>query len=601
MYVSNRRPLANLTAELAAAAQGKIKADTVVRGGRVVNVFTAEIIAADVSIYAGRIVLVGQADHTIGPDTKIIEADGYYLAPGLLDGHIHVESSMVTVTQFARAVVPSGTTAIFMDPHEIANVFGLRGIKLMIEEGKNLPLKVFTTMPSCVPAAPGFEDAGAVIGPEEVAEAMAWEGIIGLGEMMNFPGVLNGDPRVHGELRATLAADKIITGHYSIPETDIGLQAYAATGIASCHEGTRPEDALARLRLGLYAKMREGSAWHDIKANVKALTEYGVSSRRALLVTDDTHPDTLLTQGHLDHVVRRAIEEGVNPIRALQMATLNAAECFGVSRDLGSIAPGRCADILFVRDLAAFKPEKVMVDGKIVAEEGRLTVNLAPYPYPDWVKDSVKIASALAETDFLIPAPVQSGSVTVRVIEIAEAQVGTRQRLAEVQACQGLLYADPAQDLAKVASVERHKGTGSMGLGYVTGFGFTAGAVASTVGHDSHNLLIVGTDEADMAVAGNVLAESGGGMVAVKDGVVLALVPLPIAGLMSPEPVEKVAEQVRALEAAFRELGCNLISPFMTMALLPLPVLPDIRITNRGLVDTVGFKLLDPVVPSTNS
>ncbi len=595
MYTVKRRPLAELTAKLAAAAQGNIKADTVIKGGKVVNVFTGEIIRADIAIYAGRIVLVGKADHTIGPDSDLIDANGYYLTPGLLDGHIHVESSMVTVTQFARAVVPSGTTTIFMDPHEIANVFGLRGIKLMVEEGKKLPLKVFTTMPSCVPAAPGFEDAGAVIGPAEVAEAMTWDGIIGLGEMMNFPGVLAGDPKVHGELRATLEADKVITGHYSVPETEIGLQAYAATGIESCHEGTRPEDALTRLRLGMYAKMREGSAWHDIKANVKALTEYKVDSRRALLVTDDTHPHTLLAVGHLDHVVRRAIEEGVGPVEAIQMATLNVAECFGVSRDLGSIAPGRCADIVFVRDLADFNPEQVMVDGELVAAEGRLKVELPPYPYPEWVRDSVILKKELVAEDFLIPAPVESGPVKVRVIEIIEAKVGTRQLTARVEACQGNLYADPAQDLAKLASIERHGGPGTMGLGYVTGFGFTAGAVASTVGHDSHNLLVVGTNEADMAVAANALAQSGGGLVAVRDGAVLAAVSLPIAGLMSPEPVEKVDEQVRALDAAFKELGCHLISPFMTMALLSLPVLPDIRITNRGLVDTINFEFLEPV------
>ncbi|MGI6596628.1 MAG: adenine deaminase [bacterium] len=596
MYQVKRRPLAELTAELAAAAQGRIKADTVLTGGKVVNVFTAETITADVAIRSGRIVLVGPAQHTIGPETAVMDASGYYLVPGLVDGHIHVESSMVSVTQFARAVVPRGTTTIFMDPHEIANVLGMRGIKLMVEEGKNLPLKVLSTMPSCVPAAPGFEDAGAVIGPKEVAEAMTWEGIIGLGEMMNFPGVLNGDPNVHGELKATLEAGKVITGHYSIPETEIGLQAYAAAGISSCHEGTRAEDALARLRLGMYAKLREGSAWHDIKATVKSITEHNIDSRRAVLVTDDTHPNTLLTVGHLNHVVRRAIEEGVNPIRAIQMATLNAAECFGVSRDLGSIAPGRCADILFVPDLAAFEPEIVMVDGEIVAKQGRLLVELPPYPYPEWVQNSVQIKDTLTEADFLIPAPVASGPVAVRVIEIMEAKVGTLSRRAQVEARQGKLYADPAQDLAKVASIERHSGSGTRGLGYVTGFGFTRGAVASTVGHDSHNLLVVGTDEADMAVAGNTLVACGGGMVAVRNGTVLALLPLPIAGLMSPEPVEKVDNQVQALEAAFRELGCQLISPFMTMALLPLAVLPELRITNRGLVDTVDFELVNTVL-----
>lgn len=596
MYQVKRRPLAELTAELAAAAQGKVKADTVIRGGKVVNVFTAEIQAADVAIRAGRVVLVGKAEHTIGPETKVIDASGYYLVPGLLDGHIHVESSMVSVTQFARAVLPSGTTTVFMDPHEIANVFGMRGIRLMVEEGKNLPLKVYATMPSCVPAAPGFEDAGAVIGPAEVAEAMTWDGIIGLGEMMNFPGVLAGDPNVHGELRATMAAGKVITGHYSIPETEVGLQAYAAAGIASCHESTRKEDALARLRLGMYAKMREGSAWHDIKATVKSVTEENIDTRRAVVVSDDTHPATLLKVGHLNHVIRRAIEEGVNPIRAIQMATLNTAECFGVSRDLGSIAPGRCADILFVPDLAEFRPEKVMVDGEIVAAGGKLLVDLPSYPYPEWATRSVHLGRELSAEDFFIPAQGAHGEARVRVIRVIEAKVGTLSEQATVPVRDGRLYAAPDRDVAKVACVERHGGPGNMGLGFVTGFGLTGGAVASTVAHDSHNLLIVGMSEADMALAGNTLAGYGGGMVVVREGRVLALLPLPIAGLMSPEPVEEVDAKVRELEEAWRALGCRLVSPFMTMALLSLPVLPELRITNRGLVDTLKFEFVEVLV-----
>ncbi|HHY92549.1 MAG TPA: adenine deaminase, partial [Firmicutes bacterium] len=418
------------------------------------------------------------------------------------------------------------------------------------------------------------------------------------GEMMNFPGVLAGDPGVHGELRATLEAGKVVTGHYSIPETEVGLPAYAAAGIASCHESTRKEDALARLRFGMYAKLREGSAWHDIKATVKALTETGVDTRRAVLVTDDTHPATLLEVGHLSHVVRRAIEEGVNPIRAIQMATLNTAECFGVSRDLGSIAPGRCADIFFVPDLAAFQPDRVLVDGEVIAEHGRLLVELPPYPYPAWATQSVRLKHPLRAADFALPAPTGSGRARVRAMQVIEAQVGTRSVVVEVPVREGLLQVAPEADIAKVACIERHGGPGNIGLGFVTGFGFTGGAVASTVAHDSHNLLIVGMSDADMALAGNTLAQCGGGMVAVRDGKVLALLKLPIAGLMSPEPVEAVDAAVRALEEAWRALGCRLVSPFMTMALLSLPVLPELRITNRGLVDTLRFTFVDPVVRS---
>lgn len=594
LFHKNRRKLWEVTAELSLAAQGKIPADTVIRGGRLVNVFTAEIMPGiDVAIKHGRVALIGNAQHTIGPDTTIIDASGYYLVPGLLDGHIHVESSMVTVTQFTRAVIPCGTTTIFMDPHEIANVLGIAGIKTMMAERENLPLKVYTTMPSCVPAAPGFEDAGAVIGPKDVAMSMSWDGIIGLGEMMNFPGVLNGERFVHDEIRATLEAGKVVTGHYSIPETEIGLQAYAAAGISSCHESTRPEDALAKMRLGMYAKIREGSAWHDVKATIKSITETRVDSRYAVLVTDDTHPDTLLERGHLNHVVRRAIQEGVDPIRAIQMATINPAQCFGVSRDLGSIAPGRCADILFIPELAEMRPERVMADGLIVAEQGKMLFDLPTAHYPDNVRQSVHLKAALSPENFLISAPTGVSSVRVRIMEIIEAKVGTHHCLQEIPINNGYITSSSELDIAKVCCIERHGGPGNMGLGLVRGFGFKGGAVASTVAHDSHNLLIVGMDDNDMALAGNTLAQCGGGMVAVHGGQVLALVPLPIAGLMSDQPVETVSQQVSELETAWKELGCRLISPFMTMALLSLPVLPELRITNRGLVDTVAFTFVD--------
>lgn len=590
-----RHSLSELTRELTFAALGRVSAEAVIRGGLVVNVFTKEVIPADVAIYKGRIALVGEASHTIGPETEIIDGSSFYLAPGLLDGHMHVESSMVTVTQFARAVLPWGTTTIFMDPHEIANVFGLKGVKLMIDEGRSLPLKAFSTMPSCVPSAPGFEDAGAEITPQDVAEAMKWDEIIGLGEMMNFPGVLNGDERVHEMLAHTMESGKVVTGHYSIPETGKGLQAYAASGIASCHEGTRKEDSLARMRLGMYAKMREGSAWRDIKATIKGITETGISDRRAVLVTDDTHPHTILSVGHMNHVVRRAIEEGVNPISAIQMATINAAECFGVSNEIGSIAPGRCADILFLKDLADFVPEMVMADGKIVAKEGKLVVDLRNPKYPDWVFHSVHFKKEPTSSDFEMRSQGQRKEVDVRVIEAIEAKTTTLHRIMRLRAKDGIIPADISQDVAKVAVIERHGGPGSMGVGFVKGFGLKAGAIASTVAHDSHNLLIIGTNDADMAYAANELQRCGGGMIAVRDGKILALLELPIAGLMSPEPVEKVDLGVRALEGAWQTLGCPMESPFMTMSLLSLPVLPELRIANRGLVDTLNFEFVNVI------
>jgi adenine deaminase len=593
--MNKRFSLKEVTKELVAVAKGSKPAQLVIKGGKLINVNTREILPnTDVAISHGRIALVGEASHTIGPDTKVIDAQGYYISPGFMDGHIHVESSMMTVGEYARAVVPHGTTAIYMDPHEIANVLGMHGVRLMIEESRSLPLRVFVAMPSCVPAAPGFEDTGAHIGPEEIKEAMKWEEVVALGEMMNFPGVIYGDDFIHRELQATLEANKTITGHFSIQDTGADLNAYIAAGVRCCHESVRAEDALAKMRLGMYAQLREGSAWHDVKETIKSITENSIDTRYATLISDDTHPNTLITVGHLDHVVRRAIEEGVNPITAIQMVTINVAQCFGMDKDLGTISPGRWADILLISDLTKVKVEKVIINGELVAESGKMLVEIPKVDYPETAKNSVKLSKELEAKDFIIHAPDPGMSqAKVRVIEIIEAKVGTYARECTLPIEKGIVGNDIGQDIIKAAVIERHLGTGTMGKGFVKGFHIKAGAVASTVAHDSHNLLIVGTNDEDMALAGNTLAKVGGGMVAVKGGKVIALLPLPIAGLMCQEPAEAVAKKVKELEMAWKDLGCDLVSPFMTMALIALAVLPELRLTNRGLVDTINFKLVD--------
>ena len=593
-----RQPLYEVGPELVACATGKVPADVVIRSGRLVNVMTGEILdGMDVAVRLGRIALVGDASLCTGKDTKVIDAEGFYLVPGFLDGHLHIESSMVTVSQFAKAVLPCGTTAVFMDPHEIANVLGMDGIRLMIEEGRNLPLKVYATMPSCVPAAPGLEDAGAKIDPDDIREAMAWDEVVGLGEMMNFPGVLARDEDVMSKIAETLKAGKVVTGHYASPDLGPNLSAYASCGIISDHESVTWQESLAKLRLGMYAKLREGSGWRDIKATVKSYTETGVDPRRIVLVTDDVHPDTLLTLGHVNHVVRRAIEEGTPPVVAIQMATINAAECFGMSCDLGSITPGKFADILFIRDLADPRPEKVMADGEIVAEDGRMLVEFPRRAYPEYATGSVRLVRPVSRDDFSVNAGVSGKNVRIRAIQVTDGQAVTKHIEAELTSDgNGEMHASRDEDLAKVAVIERHKATGTMALGFVRGFGLQSGAVASTVAHDSHNLLVVGMDDGDMVVAANTLAEAGGGMVVVKDGKVLAILPLPIAGLMSDEPVEEVQSNVDRLAQAWKTLGCRLASPFMTMALLSLPVIPELRITNRGLVDVTEFRHVPLVV-----
>ena len=589
------KQLHEVTKKLVAVAQGYEPADTVIINGKLINVNTAEIQEnIDVVISEGRIALVGDANHCIGNNTKIIDASGKFLCPGFIDGHIHVESSMVTVREYARTVIPHGTTSIYMDPHEIGNVLGMDGIKLMIEDGRDVPLRVNTVMPSCVPACPGFEDTGAILNDDDVEEAMLSEDIAGLGEMMNFPGVLYGDDEVHRKIQSTLKSNKTVTGHYSMPETASGLNAYIASGVSCCHESVRKEDALAKIRLGMYAQLREGSAWHDVKETIRCVTENNLDTRFVTLVSDDRHANTLIELGHMDHIVKRAIEEGVNPINAIQMATINVANCFNVSRDLGSISPGKLADIVILDDLAKVKVDKVLINGELVSDNGKLIIDIPKKDYPDFAKSTMNLGKTLTPGDFEIFAPESLNDfVSTRVMEVIEAKVGIIARELMLPINQGKVCCDLSQDVAKAVVIERHHATGTMGKGFVKGFHLKSGSVASTVSHDAHNLLIVGTNDADMALAGNTLAKVGGGMVVVKDGKVLALLPLPIAGLMSEESVEKVADLVEKLDEGWKELGCDLVSPFMTMALIALAVLPELRLTNKGLVDTVNFKIVD--------
>ena len=488
---------------------------------------------------------------------------------------------VISVSEYARSVVPHGTVGIYMDPHEICNVLGLNGVRYMIEDGKGTPLKNMVTTPSCVPAVPGFEDTGAAVGPEDVAETMKWDEVVGLGEMMNFPGILYSTDHAHGVVGETLKANKIVTGHYSLPETGKGLNGYIASGVRCCHESTRAEDVM----------FREGSAWHDLKEVSKSITANEVDSRFAILISDDTHPHTLLKDGHLDHIIRRAIEEGIDPLVAIQMVTINCAQCFQMDHELGSITPGKCADIVFIDDLNKINITKVIIDGNVVAENGVLTTEIAEYHYPEDAMNSMHIKEEITPKSFDILAEGKD-KVNARVIEIIPARVGTYERHIELEVKDGKVQCDVSKDVLKAAVFERHHETGKVGYGFVKGFGIKGGAMAATVAHDAHNLLVVGTNDEDMALAANTLVECGGGMVAVKDGKVLGLVPLPIAGLMSDRPLAEMAEKVEGLDKAWKEIGCDIVSPFMTMALIPLACLPELRLTNRGLVDCTKFELV---------
>lgn len=578
---------------LSDVAMGRRPADTVIRGARLVNVCTHEILDhTDVAIACGRIALVGDAAHCIGPETEVIEAGGQLLAPGFLDGHIHIESSMLTPVEYARAVLPHGTTGIYYDPHEICNVLGLKGVDLMAADAARTPLKAMLTTPSCVPAVPGFEDSGAEITPADIASEMRHDYTVGLGEMMNFPGITGAAEAAHGIVGETLKAGKIVTGHYSVPETGAGLNAYIASGVRCCHESTRAADALAKMRLGMYAMLREGSAWHDLQEVSKAITENDVDSRYAVMVSDDTHPHTLLSEGHLDHIVRRAVSFGVDFVTAIQMVTLNCAQCFKMDDELGSVTPGKCADLVLIDNETDINVTRVLIDGETVAENGRLTIELPKSKLPDWAMDTMHVGETITPDTFKIHTD-KKDTDTVRAIEIIPVRVGDYERHVQLKVENGELKSDTAQDVLKAFVFERHNATGRHGVGFVKGFHVQCGAMASTVAHDAHNLLVIGTNDEDMALAANTLIACGGGEVIVQNGEVLGCVPLPLAGLMNPKPAEEMNALVENLGKAWKQIGCDIQSPFMTMALIPLACLPELRLTNRGLVDCTTFSFTD--------
>ncbi len=587
------KPWADVATKLVDVAMGRAKADLVVRNGRWVNVHSGEIIpGTDLAIIEGRFAYCGpDASHCIGPDTKIVDAHDRYLVPGLCDGHMHVESGMVTVTEFTRAVIPHGTTSMFIDPHEIANVLGLPGVRLMHDEAMAMPINVHVQMPSCVPSAPGLETPGAMISVADVEAAMTWPNIIGLGEVMNFPGVANNDTKMSGEIAATKRAGKTVGGHYASPDLGLPFHGYVAGGPEDDHEGTKASDAIARVRQGMRAMLRLGSAWYDVAEQIKAVTESGLDPRQFILCTDDSHSGTLIGEGHMDRVLRHAIAQGLKPVTAIQMATLNTAQHFGLDKEIGSITPGRRADFLIVSNLAEMKVEEVYGRGEHLASHGNLVKEIPAFTYPASAKNTVHLGKHLAAADFDIHAPEGANKVTARVIGVVENQAPTKALQADLIVKNGLAEADAAADICQIALVERHRATGGVVNAFVSGFGYNMPcALASTVAHDSHHMIVVGTNKSDMALAANRLGEVGGGVVLFSEGRELALVELPVAGLMSDERAEIVAAKADKLVAAMRACGCALNNAYMQHSLLALVVIPELRISDLGLVDVRTFE-----------
>jgi adenine deaminase len=554
--------------ELIAVARGDAPGDLLLANARIVNVFTSEIEEGDVLLFEGRIAGIGRG-YTA---RQVVDLGGSYLLPGFINGHTHIESSMLSIGQYARAVVPRGTTSVVTDLHELANVAGLWALRRLLRDAARLPLDVFLMAPSCVPAT-GLETAGASLGPQDIARALRWPNTLGLGELMNFPGVLAADAGCLAKAR--VVGDRLIDGH-APGLTGKGLNAYLAAGPRSDHESTRREEGRDKLRRGMHLMIREGTTEKNLEELLPLVTDD--TYPRCLLVVDDRSARDLLHDGDLDAVVRKAIRLGLSPVRAVQLGTVNAATYFGLSAR-GGIAPGYLANLIVADDLSDLRARQVYYRGQLVAEDGR-AIFPAAVPIPRRLLRTMHIAPFGPEAFVLRPAEPR-----LPVIEIVPGQIITRKVMEEARVEDGQVLANTERDILKLAVVERHHATGNVGLGLVKGFGLQRGALASSFAHDSHNVVVVGTSDADMHAAVREVERMRGGLTALEGGRPLASLSLPVAGLMSPEPLETVAAQLEAVEAAAVSLGATVPAPFAVLSFLALPVIPELKLTDKGLVD----------------
>jgi adenine deaminase len=574
-------------------ARGELPADLLLRNARLVNVCSGECYPADVAIADGLIVGVSEAGDPTGGYEGREERDlqGRWLAPGLIDGHMHIESTMLVLPEFARLVVPRGVTAVMLDPHEFANVMGVEGIRYVLESGRGLPLSAYVMLSSCVPAS-SYESPYRVLLAADLLPLLDDERVLGLAEMMNMPGVLQGDEQVLAKIAATRARGLVVDGH-APGLTGHDLCAYAAAGVMSDHECTTLEEARARIRLGMWLMIREGSAARNLEALLPLVKE--LHPPRVFFVTDDRDPQDLTSRGHIDSIVRRAIELGLDPIEAIRLASYNTAQYFRLY-DRGAIAPGFVADLVVLDDLNSFQVESVYKDGRMVARAGQLLAGAAtaladPADAPTNAIGTIHIGK-LSEADLRIPG--RRG--LVEVVGIEPGQITTKRLQTGAPISDGQIVADPERDLLKLVVIERHHASGRVGLGLVRGFGLKKGAVASSVAHDAHNLVIAGASDTDIVLAARALEEMGGGFACVVDGQVRARVPLPLGGLVSPLPAADLVQQLRTLDAAAAELGCTLEHPCMTLSFLSLSVIPSLKLTDQGLIDVETFTVL-PLQP----
>jgi adenine deaminase len=561
--------------QLIAASRGEAPVDLLLKNARIVNVFTGQIEPGQVAISGERIAGLGD----FWQAREVIDLEGRFLAPGFIDGHTHLESSMLDVGEYARAVVPHGTAGIVTDLHEIANVCGLAGIRYILDCARRLPLEIFLMAPSCVPAT-HMESAGAAIGPSEIRRLLRWKGCLGLGEVMNFPGVIYGDPSVLEKIR--LAGGRVIDGH-APGLTGQNLNAYLSAGIMSDHESVSLAEAEEKLRLGMQIMVREGSTEKNLDALLPLVTDR--TAQRCCFVVDDRSAADLRADGDIDAVVRKAIRRGLDPVRAIQMATINTAIYFRLA-GRGAIAPGYLANLIVIDDLSKLGIDRVYLKGKPAAEAGR------PLFAPSRPREGV-----LTHTVNIRPLDVEALKLpakgdTFPVIEVIPGQIVTRSRVEKVKVRGNYIEPDVSRDILKLVVIERHKATGNIGRGLVTGFGLKKGALASSVAHDSHNIIAVGTSDEEILAAVRAIEKMQGGLAAVSGGQVIASLALPVAGLLSREPLETVAEKIEGLEKRARELGSRLPAAFAALSFLALPVIPELRLTDMGLVDVKAFKLI---------
>ena len=566
-------------------ALNELSPELTLRNCKLVNVYTEEILTTDVSITAGRIASIEKCQSS---PKKVLDCSRYYAVPGLMDGHVHLDSTLLTPSQLSKIILPCGTTTVLMDPMEIANVLGLRGINSLLDDSGRSSLKTYVQISSRVPTAPGLETTGAVFGVREILRMVKWGSVVSLGELDSSKVI---PPQDEYLLRVLAAkeARKVRVGH-AAGLSGAELNAYASAGISDDHECVTVEEAWKRIRVGMKVMIREGSSERNLEELVKLIIEKGQDPRNFFFCTDDKHPNDIMREGHIDYNVRKAISLGLDPVKAVQLATINCAEHFRLDDDVGSIAPGRFADIVLVRELKKFRPEIVIVNGKIVARSGKLLSQPREYKWPKWSTDTIRMKRKVDPTDFEITSDKEMQAV--RVIQIIEGQIINKEIVHKLRVIGGKVVVDIADDILKIACVERHQRTGNVAVAFVQGFELREGAIASSVAHDHHNIVVVGVDEADIAKAVNTIKQTRGGLVAVRRGKVLEKLELPVAGLMSTGSPEVVTRKLERLNQVVRVLGCKLSAPFMTLSFISLPTVPELGLTDKGLVDVRSRRII---------